>query len=214
MRKFGSVFWGLVVITVGVIFLGNSLHFWNVEVFFDGWWTLFIIIPSIYGLLKQEWISSILGIVIGVLLFLACQDYIVWSMVGRLFFPILLIVIGLSFIFKPSVKSVSVNKKGLPEYLGIFSGNDVRISDEFKGASLVSVFGGIELDLREAKLEKEVVISVVSVFGGVDIILPKNVKVNTSGVPIFGGVENTAVQGDGPTVVIDYVCVFGGIDIK
>lgn len=214
MRKFDSVFWGLVVIAVGVIFLGNSLSFWNIDLFFDGWWTLFIIIPSIYGLFKQEWISSILGIVIGALLFLACQDYITWSMVGRLFFPILLILIGLSFIFKPRVKSVSVNKKGLPEYLGIFSGNDVVINDEFKGASLVSVFGGVELDLRDAKMDKEVVISAVSVFGGIDIKLPRNAKVKTSGIPIFGGVENKAVQEDGPTVIIDYVCIFGGIDIK
>ena len=45
MNKISSLLWGLVFIIVGVIFGLNALDITNINVFFDGWWTLFIIIP-------------------------------------------------------------------------------------------------------------------------------------------------------------------------
>lgn len=214
MKKVESIFWGIIIIAIGIIFLGNNLNIWNVNIFFDGWWTLFIIIPSFCGLLKKEWTSSIIGLAIGILLLIASNHYISWDMVWKLFIPILLIVVGLTIIFRPQIKSVKTNKKGLPEYISIFSSNYTNIKDSFKGASLLSVFGGIELNLEDAKIKDDILISCISVFGGIDIKLPKNVKVKTSGVPIFGGLENKAHQEEGPTVHIDYVCVFGGVDLK
>lgn len=112
----------LLIITVGIIFLGNNLNLWNIEIFFDGWWTLFIIIPSLIGLLKREtFIPSLLGLSVRVLLLLAAQKIIMWYMVGKVFIPIILIVVGLSMIFQPNI-SKKVNNKGLPEYIGVFSG--------------------------------------------------------------------------------------------
>lgn len=214
MKRFNSVFWGLIIIIVGVIFLGNTFALWNVAIFFKGWWTLFIIIPSIYGLFKKEWISSFLGISIGTLLLLASLDVIKWSMVGKAFIPIVLIIVGLSLVFRPKVKNTKMNTKGLPEYVGVFSGNEVKEKDKFTGASLVAVFGGVTFDLREAKIEEDVVIDCVSVFGGIDVIVPNNVKVKTTGVPLFGGAEDKSLGKEGPTVLVNYVCVFGGVDIK
>lgn len=213
MKKVGSIFWSLILIAVGVIFFGNLLEFWNLEIFFDGWWTLFIIIPSLYGFFKREWISSTLGLIIGILLLMAARDYIEWNIVGKAFIPILLIVIGISLIFKPK-RHVSVNEKGLPEYIGVFSGNEEKITDTFKGAECVSVFGSVSLDLSKAKIKEDIIIECVAVFGGITIKLPDNVKVKTSGVPIFGGLENAVTNQDGPIVEINYVSIFGGVDLK
>lgn len=213
MKKLNSIFWGIILIAVGVIFFGNSMKFWNIEIFFTGWWTLFIIIPSIYGLFKKEWISSFLGISIGVLLLLAARDYIEWSVVGKSFIPILLVIIGLSLIFRPRHK-VSTNEKGLPEYIGVFSGTEEKVVTDFRGASCVAVFGAVDLDLRKATIKNDVVIDCVTVFGGIEIKLPDNVKVKTSGVPIFGGLENKAIQNEGPIVVVNYVSIFGEVDLK
>ena len=97
-----NIIWGLVFIIAGVVFLGNALNIWSVELFFDGWWTLFIVVPSIVGLFRHgARMSSFFGIVIGILLFLACQDLIDWSIVWKLFVPVILVMIGLSLIFKP-----------------------------------------------------------------------------------------------------------------
>ena len=54
------------------------------------------------------------------------------------------------------------------------------------------------------------------IFGGIDLKLPDNVNVKSSGIPIFGGVENKKVKANKknvPTVNINYVCIFGGTDI-
>ena len=45
MKNLTSVIWGLVFIIVGVIFGLNTLNITDINIFFDGWWTLFIIIP-------------------------------------------------------------------------------------------------------------------------------------------------------------------------
>ena len=175
---------------------------------------MFIIIPSIYGLFKKEWVSSLLGLIIGVLLLLACQDVIDWSMVGKSFIPLLLIIIGVLFVIKPKLKNVPINEKGLPEYIGVFSDNVDKVTGKFNGAELVSVFGGVELDLTKASIKKDIVIDCVSVFGGIDLKVPGNVVVKSSGVPIFGGIENKAAEDGEFTILINYVCIFGGIDIK
>jgi len=218
MKSRSSVLWGIAIIVIGLIFLGNNLNIWNVDVFFDGWWTLFIIIPSFLGLFKREdFFSSSVGLIIGVLFLLAAQDLIDWSIVGKVFIPVLLIMIGLSLIFKSTSKPIKrKNNKGIPQHIGVFAGCEEKVNDDFNGADCIAVFGGVDLDLRDAIIKEDVVIECVSVFGGIDIKLPDNVIVKTSGVPIFGGIENKVRQPKKekcPTIYINYVCVFAGIDV-
>ena len=54
MKNFGNVLWGIVLIVVGLIVGGNALGIIDVSVFFDGWWTLFIIVPCFIGLFKER----------------------------------------------------------------------------------------------------------------------------------------------------------------
>ncbi len=213
MKKINSILFGLLIVALGVIFLGNSLDIWDIDVFFKGWWTLFILIPSIFGLFNKDFISSLIGIIVSILLLLVCNDYMNWHMFSEILISSILIIIGISFIFKPKIKKISRSGES-EEYIGIFSSNEVSIDDTFKGAKVVAVFGGVDLDLRDAKIEEDIVIDCVTIFGGIDIRLPKNVKVKTNGVPIFGGIEDNSKKGDGPTVVINYVCIFAGIDLK
>lgn len=217
-----NIIWGLVFIIAGVVFLGNALNIWSVELFFDGWWTLFIVVPSIVGLFRHgARMSSFFGIVIGILLFLACQDLIDWSIVWKLFVPVILVMIGLSLIFKPKAyidrKVVKKGGKGILNYTAIFSGQEEKINNKkFEGADCVAVFGGIDLDLRKAKIKEDIVIECVAVFGGIDILVPEGINIKTSGVPIFGGVETKTAETDTnkPTIYVDYTCVFGGVEIK
>ena len=75
MKKVSSILWGLVLVAAGVIFALNAFNITDIDVFFDGWWTLFIIIPCAIGLFtEREKIGNIIGIVVGVFLLLCCQD--------------------------------------------------------------------------------------------------------------------------------------------
>ena len=54
MEKFKNVIWGLIFIVLGLIVGLNTLGIASINVFFDGWWTLFLIIPSFMGLFKDK----------------------------------------------------------------------------------------------------------------------------------------------------------------
>ena len=104
MKK-DNIILGIILMVVGVLFLGSNLDWWNIDLFFDGWWTLFIIIPALVGIFKkEERISSIIGFIIGVLLLLAAQDVINWGMIWKIFMPVLLIIFGISLVFSTKKK--------------------------------------------------------------------------------------------------------------
>lgn len=221
-NKATSALWGIIFIVLGIVFGGNAFNLWDFNLFFDGWWTLFIIVPCIIGLFQNGFkIGSLIGLMIGVMLLLSAQDIIRWATMGKLIIPIIFILIGLSIIFgnKFNTEKINhINKNGLPEYTAIFSGNSINFPyEEFNGASITSIFGGVDLNLKNAIIKEDVVISTVNIFGGSDILVPPNVKVKVSSVPIFGGVSNKTNQiqvEDAPTIYINATCVFGGVDIK
>ena len=104
MKKFGNVLWGIVLIVIGLIIGGNALGITNINIFFDGWWTLFIIIPCFIGLFKDnEKTGNLIGLLIGVALLLACQDILDFGLIWKLAFPAILVAIGLSIIFKDAL---------------------------------------------------------------------------------------------------------------
>ncbi|MEO5873456.1 MAG: DUF1707 domain-containing protein [Streptosporangiaceae bacterium] len=83
--------------------------------------------------------------------------------------------------------------------------------------NVTCVFGGIELDFREAVLsQREVVVNVTCVFGGVEITIPPGVRVENSTAAIFGGVEspgNDTLDPSAPVIRITGFVLFGGIGI-
>ena len=225
MKTGRNIVWGIVLVVLGVLLGINALGIFDFDIFFDGWWTLFIIIPSFVGLFADDSrTSSIIFFIIGILLLLACQDIIDFILVGKLILPIIIVTIGLALLFKnmiynnisKSIDKINKESKAKEEYSALFAGEDVRIGkEEFHGTSVKAIFGGIKLDLRDAIIKEDIVITCNAVFGGVDVYLPDNVKVEIKSNSIFGGVDNkNKYDGEGVTVYIDATCVFGGIDVK
>ncbi len=84
--------------------------------------------------------------------------------------------------------------------------------------SVKTVFGGAELDLRDARLEShEVTIEIKAVFGGVDIIVPDDVIAIVDGTAVFGGfddkVSTSQPAAGAPVVRIGGKAVFGGVSV-
>jgi DUF1707 SHOCT-like domain len=84
-------------------------------------------------------------------------------------------------------------------------------------STVVTVFGGADLDLRDAILPgHEITIRAVSVFGGMSITVPPEMRVVDSGVAVFGGRDvagDTTESGgpDAPVLRLRGACVFGGV---
>ena len=227
MKNFGRIVWGIVLIAIGIILGGNALGIINVNVFFDGWWTLFIIIPCFIGLFTDdEKAGSLIGLAVGILLLLACREIIDFDAIWKLIIPIIFVAVGLSIILKGAFnKEINENIKKLNGkmnknggYSAIFSGQDVKLDGEvFKGTNLSAAFGGIDLDLRNSIIDEDVVINATSVFGGIDIYVPSNTKVRVKSNSIFGGVSNDKKyekDENAHVIYINATCIFGGVDIK
>lgn len=224
MKDKGNLIWGIILIVVGIIIGLNSLGIANINIFFDGWWALFIIIPSLADIIKRPNKASNYGwLVLGIVLLLCAQDILKFEVVGKLIFPAILVFIGLSLLFKDKVgkkvkeKIKTLNEEGLEEYYATFSGQEINKAGEvFNGASLNAIFGGIDLKLQDAKIQKDILINATAVFGGIDIIVPSNVNVKVQSTSIFGGTDNkiTKQTENLPTIYVKAFCLFGGTDIK
>lgn len=217
---------GFIFIIIGVGLVGNAYGWWYFNIFFDGWWTLFIIIPCALSIIRHGFnVGSIIGLGIGVVFLLSAQDIFDFDNVWKLVLPAIFVAIGLSIIFKGSfnrqfyseVKILS-EKGGMPEINAIFSGQTPNFNNmPFTGCNANAIFGGVELNLRNAIISEDCVINASAIFGGVDIYLPYNVNAKINCTPIFGGVDSKAVpctDPNAPTVYINATCIFGGVDVK
>jgi predicted membrane protein len=276
-RSTTGFIWGLIIIALGVL-IGAKAFGADFDIFFDGWWTLFIIIPCAVGLCqKGDRTGSAIGLTIGVMLLLAAQDFISWSMFGKLIIAVIFVIIGLKLIFDETRRNKNIdfnqnknetgstytytydstNKDNTNSTTGTNNTNNTNYSSNsysdnnnanfnsgsssqfesnvsaiftgrnlnyngiyFGGVAVTAVFGGIDLNLRNAIIDKDVIIDVTAIFGGIDIYVPSNVRVVTNCTPILGGVDNKTVapsMTEGmnmPTIYVNGACIFGGVDIK
>jgi Domain of unknown function (DUF1707) len=80
-----------------------------------------------------------------------------------------------------------------------------------------TMFGGADLDLREAEIEAPVVnITAFTLFGGLDVYVPEGVEVDLSGFALFGGNDEHGPQPKlpgSPVVRVQAITIFGGADV-
>ncbi len=227
MKKISKILWGVAFIVAGVVFALNAFGVTDIELFFDGWWTLFIIIPCFIGLFSErEKIGNLIGLAVGVFLLLCCQNVLDFDMLWKLAVPAIIVLIGLKLIFgavfgdkaTKILESSKQNGENIPTGCATFSGQNLNFDGEhFSGAELTAVFGGVKCDLRHAIIDKDCAINATSIFGGIDIFVPDTVNVKINSNSIFGGVSdkknNPTVPG-AVTVYVNATCMFGGVDIK
>ena len=227
MKRFSNIMWGAVFVIAGVLFALNALEITTIDIFFEGWWTLLIIVPSFIGLLtSKEKTGNAITLTIGVFLFLCVRDIISFDMLWKLIAPVIIIFIGVKLIYSGVVgnRSTEVLKKlkekggHLQNVAAVFSSANVNCDGEaFTGAEFNAVFGEVKCDLRNAVIEQDCVINGTAVFGGIDVFVPDNVNVKIYSNSIFGGVSDKRqyrFKGDGPTLYINAICLFGGVDLK
>ncbi len=224
MGKVRNWLWGLVLIALGVIWGINALGIMDINIFFPGWWALFIIVPCFIDLFRpnNDKTGDLIGIGVGACLMLACLGLLDFEMIWKLVVPVALIVIGVSLILNGMMrKKKFVDAKPIEgekkEFVAVFNGLKVDFDNmEFKGAKLESVFGGVKCDLRGAKIEDGALIEASAIFGGIDLFVPEDVKVEVGSTSVFGGVSNhhKAKTEAKKTVYIDATSLFGGVEVK
>ena len=242
-RNSTGIIIGLLFILAGFGYAAKAMNWLpHFTIVFDGWWTLFIIIPCLFGLFGENDNKKgcVVGLIIGCLFLLSAQDIFKWSMFMPLLFAVLCITIGIKLIFPKAKENkqihMSDNVHGTSDFsngrvepkqvvqkihcTAVLSGHDIRVDhQEFTGADLNAILGGISMNLKNAIIQENVIIQACTIMGGIDILLPSYVKVVVDCTPILGDVENlvTAPLGadeNTPIVFIKATCVMGGIDIR
>lgn len=219
MKRINSIIWGCVLCAVSAILILNAFEITSIHIFFDGWWTLFIIVPSLTGLFNDnDKTGSLIGLLIGVSLLLSCQNVLEFDILWKLTLPVIIAVIGIKMIFKGGEKEFNVNGDGVKLGFTAFSGQDINLDNqEFRGAEFTVLFGGVKLDLRNAVFCGDSVINACCIFGGADILLPDNVNVKINSNSVFGGIDRKKHKNSNDnvhTVYLNGTCIFGGVDIK
>lgn len=227
MKKSNRIIWGVLLILAGGILALKSLNILNINIFFDGWWTLFIIVPSIVGLINErDKTGSIIGLIVGVVLLLCARDILDFDMLWKLVFPAIVIIVGLKLVFggvfngksDKIMAEMKADGTNVVNGFAAFSGQDLNFNNEvFNGAELNAVFGGIKCDLRGAIIEKDCVINASAIFGGIDIFVPDYVNIKVRSNSLFGGVsdkKHTNSPNNTVTLYINGTGLFGGVDIK
>lgn len=116
-KKISYIVIGAVLILLGVCYIGDIMGVWNFNLFFKGWWTMFIILPCVMAIIEGGIKTGpVIGIIIGVLLLLAANNYFTIEMLFKLAIPLLLIVIGIAVVVSV-FKEKKVNQNGNPGYI-------------------------------------------------------------------------------------------------
>lgn len=99
----------------------------------------------------------------------------------------------------------------------IFDG--VKLSsraEAFRGGRLLAWFGGVQLDLSEARLAPGARLSVHALFGGIAIRVPPEWRIDSDVRVLAGGVDVRRSEPDdaaAPTLTLDGLALFGGVAV-
>ena len=223
MDKLNRILWGLVFIVLGIIIALNVFNIIDFNIFFRGWWLVFIIVPCFIGLFdntNESKVGNIIGLVIGLLLLLMCNNLIRFDIIIKLFIPAIFVIIGLYLMLGSSINSKvkekikSTNKDNLESIVATFAEKNEK-PNKFNGAKVDAIFGSVYLDLSESSIKNESVIVATGIFGSVNIKVPEDVEVKIKSTPIFGGVSNKSKgKNEKKIIYIEAYAVFGSVDIK
>ena len=220
-KRISNTLWGLLFIALGIGVVGDMAGAWEIHLVFAGWWTLFLIVPAIFSIIGNGIrVGNTIGLMLGLALLACVRGYLPWELLSRMLVPVVIIIIGLVMVFKNlfhlGCGRVKVSNEKRLEELVVFSGKNLVVHDAFYGMDGDAVFGGLTIDLRNAKIEQDISIDATAVFGGVDILVPANVSVKLSDISLFGGCSNGRNYRpvDGPVVYVNATALFGGVEVK
>ena len=222
---------GIVLMFLGLFLIADLADIipWSFRDYIFTWQVLLIGLGIIFISNKENKSTGIILIAIGT--FFLLPDLIeeipyYWK---RLFWPSMLIILGLVVIFGSrrhgSGAGCCGDKKRAfgEDYLddvAIFGGGDRIIhSQNFQGGRITNIFGGSKYNMSGARLaEGRHKLEVLMIFGGSKFIIPEGWDVRVEVTSVFGGFSDKRVRSlvekeRDRSLVISGIAIFGGGEI-
>lgn len=218
-------FFGVTIVALGGVLLLRNLEIikfdsWNV--FWGTVWAAGLVLAGLVTivssrkLLTRAWglLLMAAGVSIGLNAY-GVIDVSIW----KLFWPVVLIAVGLMMVF--SIGSANRKRAEEPstddnEKVAIFYGEQSRVRGDYIGGSATAIFGGVDLDLRQANIKDGAIIDVFTFCGGININLPDDVIVKNEVRGVLGGSDDKTMSKPSAkkTIYLKGECVLGGLEIK
>lgn len=220
----GRLVFGLILLAVGVAWTLDNLGLADADSILR-WWPVLLLA---FGLMKLTGIGSDRSIVPGILFsaagaLLLGNRFSFWHVDLGDLWAVFLIGIGVHIVWRAIGKPQEAASEQDDSFVRAFAlmGGITRRngSDGFRGGDLSAMMGGVELDLREARMEGETAtIEVFAMWGGIEIIVPADWRVTCEVTPIMGGIEDATHPAPGETLagtlIVRGTVVMGGIEVK
>ena len=211
---------GGILIVIGIVLTAETTDAYDASIFLEYIPLLFVLL-GVYALVSSGF-RTLFGPVVVIIVAGAWQlvtlEYLDPEQVTQ-FWPLVIVAVGVSFVLgRYRSRSRTVSDSHL-NAIGIFGGSEQRSTTAaFEGADLTALFGGVELDLRDAGIaDRPARVSATAMFGGCEIAVPPTWNVRMDVFPIFGGAEDERKRRDSDHDEIDLIVTgfvaFGGLVI-
>ena len=210
---------GTVMVALGVVLALGAADVVDSGEVISTWWPVVLIAGGGLQFVTnpRHWLSPLIVVGIGVIILLDTTDAVsgdAWPVA----WAALLIIAGIAVLAGARWSVGSPGSGDRINAFAAFSGRKVvSHSQHFEGGTLGAIFGGTELDLRDAQLAPGASLDVFAAFGGAEIRVPEGWRVETHGLPLFGGFENVAEDNAdplAPMLDISATVLFGGLEVK
>jgi hypothetical protein len=207
--------WGLVLLTVGVLFWLDRIDYLNARDYIH-YWPIAVIVIGLAHLPQRRWFGAAVWTGVGVLFLLrelGVSTFAYWKLIGL--WPLLITFAGVTLIRqalrrRPPGTMFSAT--------AVMAGNILHVgSQEFAGADLVAVMGGCDVDLSSVKAPRgDIEIYALAFWGGIEIRVPRGWRVENRVAEILGGFEDKTVPSadNAPRLIVRGSAIMGGIEVK
>jgi hypothetical protein len=212
---------GVAIVLVGVVLLLRTTGLYEVDYLLRFVPSLFVLL-GIYALVVSGF-RNVVGAGIVILVAGAWQlvtlGYLEAEQLWDLW-PLLIVFFGVSVLLGQYRSRREPTSADHPTALAIFGGSEPRsTSTQFTGADLTALFGGVELDLREAEVaDPPAHVSATVAFGGAEIRVPEDWTVRLDVLPLFGGASDerprSPAEHEEVDLVVTGLALFGGVSIE
>jgi len=215
------IIFSMALIILGVGLLIDAFGLWDFGNIMADWWALIVIAIGLYKISKDRHsiFNGFIILLFGVLLLASSLDFIQAGFLD-IFWPMLIILIGLKLVFGSSHKLDKLKRKSKNnEIISIFSSSKHIMNDNNIGDGEVNcVFGSVYVDYRNVENPPELIIlEVNSIFGSVKIKIPAQWSLEAQGTPIFGELNDetrhSADSSEITTLRINYYSIFASVKI-
>lgn len=206
---------GILLVLVGLMLLLDNLGIIpGLPQYLFTWPSLFFLI-AVVNLVSGNRGGALIFASIGAFLVLERNVHIDFEV----YWPVILVIIGLAILLRRRTHGLNVEiSDRYFDDMNIFGGGTKRFtSQNLQGGRITNVFGGSEIDLRDALPSDGATIQVFTMFGGSKIIVPPHWTVVLQTTCIFGAFDDKrekSLERSDFKMYVKGFAMFGGGEIK